>query len=384
MPKTHRFAYDQAIRMVGTHIVEVESIADLDTALAEPVAMIALLGKDEASCPVRLEDFVVRAKPLGIPVLVDAASEHIARPDPYLSRGADLVIYSGGKFLRGPQTSGLLLGREDLVRAAWRNASPHQAFARGMKVSKEDVIGVLTALEVWFERRDPAAELQRWNNDLTIIAGYLTAPGIHTDVIAPEGVVRVPRLRVSWQRDDVTGEQVRLRLLDVEPRIMLDDTAVKHNSFEIDPFGLQPNEAAQVGAGISAALRSPAPAMETTNFPRKINLSGTWDVEVSFLTGTRRHSVQLQQTGGTITGSQTSHQFAGPVTGSVDRDRVSLLFSMWNEGTMIAYQLDGAVNDGQIHGDVTFGSATHHHQGPLNLAQFGPGQFQARRIASAD
>ena len=83
----------------------------------------------------------------------------IEKPSPYLARGADMVIYSGGKFLRGPQTSGLLLGKKSLIQAAWRNASPHQAFARGMKVSKEDVIGVLAALEVWFEHRDPAEEL---------------------------------------------------------------------------------------------------------------------------------------------------------------------------------------------------------------------------------
>ena len=126
---------------------------------------------------VRLEDLVARAKPRGIPVLVDAASEHIERPSPYLKRGADMVIYSGGKFLRGPQTSGLLLGRKDLIQAAWRNASPHQAFARGMKVSKEDVIGVLAALEVWFEHRDPAVELARWNADLDDIAGRADAAG---------------------------------------------------------------------------------------------------------------------------------------------------------------------------------------------------------------
>jgi seryl-tRNA(Sec) selenium transferase len=381
MPRTHRFAYDQAIRMVGTHIVEVESIADLDAALVEPVAMIALLGKDEASFPVRLEDFVARAKPLGIPILVDAASEHMTRPDAYLSRGADLVIYSGGKFLRGPQTSGLLLGRKDLVQAAWCNASPHQAFARGMKVSKEDVIGVLTALEIWFERRDPAAGLRRWNNDLAIIADCLLVPDVSTEVIGPKGVVRVPRLRVSWQRDDLTGEQVRLRLLNGEPRIMLDDMAIKRNSLEIDPFGLQPSEADQVGRAIAAALRSPAAARETTVSVSKMDVSGTWDVEVSFLTGKRRHSMQLQQNAGTINGSQSSYQFAGPVTGNIDGDRVNLLFSMWYEGTMIAYQLDGAIKDGQIYGDVTLGSATHHNQGPINLAQFGPGRFQATRTA---
>jgi D-glucosaminate-6-phosphate ammonia-lyase len=381
MPKSHRFAYDQAIRMVGTHIIEVESSAGLDAALAEPVAMIALLGKDEASFPVRLEEFVARAKPLGIPVLVDAASEHIARPDPYLTRGADLVIYSGGKFLRGPQTSGLLLGRKDLVQAAWLNASPHQAFARGMKVSKEDVIGVLAALEIWFEQRDPAAELQRWNDDLAVIAGHLATAGIGTEIIGPKGVVRVPRLRVSWQRDDLTGEQVRLQLLDGEPRIMLDDMAVKRNSFEIDPFGLQPGEADQVGKAIAAALQIPAAAKGPAAPVSTMDVSGSWDIEVAFLTGKRKHSVQLAQKAGTVTGSQMSHQFEGPVTGNVDGEKVMLLFSMWYEGTMIAYQFDGAISDGQIHGNVTLGSATDHHQGPINLSQFGPGRFQATRTS---
>src|SRR6185295_19130056 len=98
------------------------------------VALVVLLGKQEHLSSVRLEEIASVCKPRGIPVLVDAASEHIERPSPYLKRGADMVIYSGGKFLRGPQTSGLLLGRKDLIQAAWRNASPHQAFARGMKV----------------------------------------------------------------------------------------------------------------------------------------------------------------------------------------------------------------------------------------------------------
>jgi hypothetical protein len=164
---------------------------------------------------------------------------------------------------------------------------------------------------------------------------------------------------------------------------MLDDMAVKRNSFEIDPFGLQPGEADQVGRGIAAAFRSPAAAKGATATVSKIDVSGTWNVEVSFLTGKRRHSMQLQQNFGTINGSQSSYQFAGPVTGNVDGDRVNLLFSMWYEGTMIAYQLNGAINDGQIDGDVTLGSATHHHQGPINLAQFGPGRFQATRMTSA-
>src|SRR6185437_8787904 len=177
MLKNQRFSYDQSIRMVGTHIVEVETMADLDAALAEPVAMIAVLGTHEDQAQVRLEDLVARAKPRGIPVLVDAASEHIEKPSPYLKRGADMVIYSGGKFLRGPQTSGLLLGDKRLVQAAWRNGSPHQALGRPMKVSKEDIIGVIAALEYWFGERDETAERRKWDDDLAAVAARVAELG---------------------------------------------------------------------------------------------------------------------------------------------------------------------------------------------------------------
>jgi L-seryl-tRNA(Ser) seleniumtransferase len=159
IPKGQRFAYDHAIRMTGAKIVEIASreelIAEFDSGL---VAMVCLLGTNEAKAGVRLEEIAELARPRRIPILVDAASEHIKRPDPWLGRGANMVIYSGGKFLRGPQTTGLLLGDKDIVRAAWSNASPHQGLGRPMKVSKEDVIGIVTAVEIWFGERDHEGE----------------------------------------------------------------------------------------------------------------------------------------------------------------------------------------------------------------------------------
>ena len=248
LPKNQRFAYDQAIRMVGAHIVEIDSVADLEAALREPVAMVAILGTNEEFSKVRLEEIVARVKPLGIPILVDAASEHLQRPSPWLQRGADMVIYSGGKFLRGPQTSGLLLGNKNLVQAAWRNASPHQAFGRPMKVSKEDVIGVLVAVEYWLNERDEAAELRHWHEDLQEIARRVAAvPGVGSEVIEPKGVVRVPVLRVKWEGIALDGMGLRQRLLDGSPRIMTDDTSATANSLAIDPFQFSPGEAAEVG-----------------------------------------------------------------------------------------------------------------------------------------
>ena len=381
--KNQRFSYDQAVRMVGTHIVEIESIAELDEALKEPVAMILVLGNQDAESAVKLEDFVERAKPRGIPVLVDAASEHIEKPSPYLKRGADMVIYSGGKFLRGPQTSGLLLGREDLIQAAWRNASPHQGFARGMKVSKEDVIGVLAALEVWFEHRDPAVELKRWSDDCATIASRLTMPGVTAKVIPPHGVVKVPRLVVSWDnaKFPFDGETLRLRVLDGEPRVMLDDMSTTANAVEVDPFGLQPGEADQVGRAIAAALAIPTAAKPAAPAP-KIDISGAWDVQVSFMHGARSHRLTLQQQGGAITGSQTSQQFEGPVTGSLSADGVHLEFRTRYEGATIFYSLDGDIADGQMKGTVELGTGSDHHQGPINKSQFGTGAFQAVRAGA--
>src|ERR1700688_4309809 len=100
IPRQQRFAYDQAVRMIGCPIVEIDTRADLDRALLEPVALVVLLGKQEHLSEIRLEEIAAVVHPRGIPIMVDAASEHIERPSPWLRRGAGLGIYSGGKVLR--------------------------------------------------------------------------------------------------------------------------------------------------------------------------------------------------------------------------------------------------------------------------------------------
>lgn len=382
MLRNQRFAYDQSIRAVGTHIIEIETIADLESALEQPIAMIAVLGTHEDASAVRLEDIIPRARARSIPVLVDAASEHIARPSPWLQRGVDMVIYSGGKFLRGPQTSGLLLGRKNLVQAAWANASPHQGFARGMKVSKEDVIGVLAALEVWFEERDPATELRRWNDDLNQIASNLRLPGVTTRVIEPKGVVLVPRLEVSWDAPHaLTGEDLRLRLLQNDPRIMLDDMSTGANSVQIDPFGLQPGEAQQVGEAIARALQQPTQRGTEPARPPAFDLSGKWRVTVRFLHGDRVHDLSLHQDGTRLTGEQNSDGFAGPVTGEITGQTVSLTMRARYEGSTISFHLTGEATGNSMHGQAVLGSMTDHHQGPINLGQFGNAAWEAVRAA---
>ena len=383
IPRTQRFAYDQAVRMIGCHIVEIETREELDQALAEPVAMVVLLGKQEHLCPVRLEEFAAIMKPRGIPIMVDAASEHLERPSPWLARGADLVIYSGGKFLRGPQTSGLLLGAKRLVEAAWRNASPHQALGRPMKVSKEDVVGVLAAVEYWFEERDRGAEQRKWYDDLAVVAERVgRMPGAASEVIEPVGVDLVPRLRVTWDRAEypIDGLGLRRRALDSEPRVMLDDNSATENTIEIDPFQLQPGEAAQVGDAISAVLAAARRGAADQMSGAAVEVGGEWDMRVDFLHGARTHRLSIEQRGSGLVGHQRSAGFEGPVSGSVRGDAVRLAFTARYEGSTISYLFDGAVHDGRMSGTALLGAASDQNDGIVNKSQFGAGSWRADRV----
>jgi L-seryl-tRNA(Ser) seleniumtransferase len=384
IPRQQRFAYDQAVRMCGCPIVEIETRADLDRALEEPVALVVLLGKQEHLTSVRLEEIAAVCRPRGIPIMVDAASEHIERPSPWLVRGADLVIYSGGKFLRGPQTSGLLLGSKKLVAAAWRNGSPHQALGRPMKVSKEDIIGVLAALEHWFGERDAAAEGAKWDEDCTTIAARVAQiPGVSSEIVAPAGVDRVPRLKIVWDREryPLDGLGLRGRVLDGEPRVMLDDNSATENSIAVDPFQLQPGEAAQVGDAVVAALLVSAQAEPMPARAPALTVAGNWELQVDLLHGARVHRLDLEQRGATLAGHQRSAQFDGPIRGALDGDVVRFTFGGRYEAATISFHFEGTVADGAMSGTVELGAASDQNAGIVNRSQFGTGEWRAKRVA---
>ena len=371
--------------MIGCHLVEIETREDLDRALAEPVAMVVLLGKQEHLGSLRLEEIAAVVKPRGIPIMVDAASEHLERPSPWLVRGADLVVYSGGKFLRGPQTSGLLLGSKRLVQAAWSNASPHQALGRPMKVSKEDIIGVLAAVEALVRGARPcgraaASGTTIWRSSPSGLA-RCTAPG--RELIEPSGVDRVPRLRVSWDRWQypLEGLALRQQVLDGEPRIMLDDNSATENSIAIDPFQLQPGEAAQVGDAIAAVLREASRHAPATARPPETEIAGDWELRIDFLQGSRLHRLNLEQRGPELAGRQHSTHFEGPVSGWLNGDQIQLSFTSRYEGSTICYFFDGEIRDGAMSGTAMLGAASDQNHGIVNRSQFGPGRWQASRVA---
>jgi seryl-tRNA(Sec) selenium transferase len=370
--------------MVGTHIVEVDSRAELEAALDERVAMIAILGKEEHTGAVRLEEIAALAKPRGIPIMVDAASEHPTLPIPWLVRGADLVIYSGGKFMRGPQTSGLLLGAKNLVQAAARNSAPHHAFGRPMKVSKEDVIGVLAALEYWLTERDAASESHRWQDEIDTIAGLVgRLPDITCEVTPPTELTPVPLLMIRWNQDRyaIDGVSLRQAMLDGTPRIIFDDRWAAGNHVGVDPFNFQPGEAAAVGRALVAALTAAGRKTPTRPAAPAIDIAGDWDVRVTFLHGVRTHRVHLDQTGGVLTGTHSSEGFNGAVSGRVEGDQVHLQLAAFFEGVTIVYALEGAPSGAGLSGTAVFGCSNGENAGVANRSQYGEGSWTANRSA---
>ena len=227
IPGHSRNVYDAAIRAVGVKIIEVETPEELQLAIGPKTAMIYIFAnaRNETG-PMTTEAIAKIAKPHNIPVLVDAAAEVLTIPSVHLQRGATLVAYSGGKIIRGPQSAGLLLGRKDLVQAAWVHSAPHHGYARAMKVGREEVVGMVTAVESWV-KRDHDAEWKAWVARGELIAGRVgKIPGVTATVrrdAGPGRGNRSPGVTIRWDAAElgITGAEVTDILYTTEPRIAL-------------------------------------------------------------------------------------------------------------------------------------------------------------------
>jgi len=193
-----RSAFDSAIRLTGAKLVLVYSLEELAQAINENTAMIYTTDLGD-----KLEKELSIAKEHKIPMLLDDAAgiPPVDNAKLYARMGIDLYCFSGGKGLRGPQCSGLLLGRKDLIEAALLNCSPREgAICRPMKVGKEEVIGCLTALETWL-KLDEKKLYAEWNDRLDRIRKLVeTVPGVKTDTYIPDDGNRYPTLRISWDQ----------------------------------------------------------------------------------------------------------------------------------------------------------------------------------------
>lgn len=242
--KAHRFAYDHAIRNTGVRLVEVTSRADLERSISEKTAAMFFLNFANNKGEIRDAEFVEIGKKAGIPTFNDCAAdvhppENISK---WVKMGFDLVCFSGGKALMGPQSSGLLLGRQDLIAAARANNSPASStIGRGMKVNKEEMLGMLVALESFLER-DHAREWQGWERSAKLIMDSITAvPGVKAEMYLPEIFNRWPHIRVTWDeaRIGVKPADLIKRLRAGEPSIVI---LLVENALDIGVITLKPGQ----------------------------------------------------------------------------------------------------------------------------------------------
>ena len=194
-----RSAFDSAIRLTGAKLVLVDKPDDIANAITPNTAMIYTTDLKE-----KLDREAAIAKQHNVPMLLDDAAgiPPIDNIKLYAKMKLDLYTFSGGKGLRGPQCSGVLLGRKDLIEAAVRNSCPYEgAVCRPMKVGKEEVIGCLTAIETWLNT-DSKKLYDQWNARVDRIAKLVnTVPGVQTEIYIPDDGNRYPTLRVSWDQE---------------------------------------------------------------------------------------------------------------------------------------------------------------------------------------
>jgi len=293
VPRTHRTGYDHAYRVAGAELVDVGAndahlgtgsenteLWEIDAAIGEDTAAVAYVQKSYTGPP--LEAVVEVAHDNGVPVIVDAAAElpPVENLERFIDLGVDLVAFSGGKAIRGPQTTGILAGRDDLIRsaalqhldmhaaeAAWVPPEgvvdteelpgvPRQGIGRGMKVGKEELVGLLRALELFVEE-DHEARKAEWRERAERIAAALDEePALSTSVTAAEKTDVAPTVPVSVDEDEapVTAAELVRGLREERPRIFVGADELDEARFTINPMCLPDERVEYVLERIRARL----------------------------------------------------------------------------------------------------------------------------------
>ncbi|MBI3207337.1 MAG: aminotransferase class V-fold PLP-dependent enzyme [Candidatus Solibacter usitatus] len=257
--KEHRYGYDHAVRAVGVKMIEIETVAEFERAVNPRTAMMLFFNDADPRGKINAEEWVRLGRKHGVPTFNDAAADvpPVENFYKYLKMGFDLVTFSGGKGIRGPQSAGLLLGRKDLIEAARLNTSPYSdTVGRGCKVNKEELLGMLIALEV-FIKKDQTAEMKEFERRVKHIADAVRAvPSIKTEVKVPPIANHVPHLHIGWDQSKITVREVVRKLRDGDPSIEV--VPGSREELIINPWMAQPGETEIVAKRIRDILSGKA------------------------------------------------------------------------------------------------------------------------------
>jgi L-seryl-tRNA(Ser) seleniumtransferase len=240
--RRHRYAFDQQIRATGVKLVEVDSRDDLRRAVNEKTALMFFTNYLNGEGQVKVDEFARLALEYHIPSFNDAAADTppVSRLWEYNQMGYAMVAFSGGKAIRGPQCAGLLLGRKDLIASALLNTCPHEdTLGRSMKVGKEEIVGMVKALELYLAADHDALMREWWARLDTVAAELKNVPGVSTSVHVPEIANVVPHMQINWdpRRISLTPNQAAELLRNSKPSIVLgsNEYGLSLASFQLRP-----------------------------------------------------------------------------------------------------------------------------------------------------
>ncbi len=365
IPRHSRNPYDFGVRMTGAEIVEVDSEEELRKAIGKRTAMIYILSSPAAEKgPLSILNVCSIGKEAGIPVFVDAAAEEPLNPNIHIQHGATLVGYSGGKCMRGPQSSGMLIGQKDLCRAAYFQAAPHHNYGRACKCSKEEIMGLLAAVRQWY-KRDHAAEQKMWRGWLQHIEARVKAvPSVTTTYQEAEDLSNnAPVLMIHWDASKVgiTGTELVARLDAGSPRILVlggSGSRPDHmeSSIGIMPYMMDPGEDAIVADAIFNILTHPG-HYEDPVVPAGSPASahGKWAVSIDYLRGAGEQHFTLEQSGNDVTGEQAGELYKAKLKGTIHAGQIELKSAMPVSGNTIEWTFRGEVAGNSMSGSVHMG-----------------------------
>ena len=260
--KSHRNPFDHQLRSTGIKLIEIETADELRGAVNERTAMMHFSNFANAAGQIKVDEWVKLAKQYNIPCMNDAAADTppVSHLWDYTNMGYDLVTFSGGKAIRGPQCAGLLIGRKEMVANALLNNSPHEdTIGRSQKVGKEEIIGMVKALEL-FLAEDHDALAREWQARLELISGEISkVPGVSTSFFVPDIANHVPHMRITWDESHIslTPEQAAKLLRSSKPSIAI-SSGEGQPGLSMNSFMLQPGEDKIVAVRLSTLLREHA------------------------------------------------------------------------------------------------------------------------------
>jgi L-seryl-tRNA(Ser) seleniumtransferase len=256
--KSHRNPFDHQLRNTGAKLVVVETREDVKKAINPQTAMMHFSNFANASGQIKVDEWVKLAHENNLPAFIDAAADTppVSNLWNFAKMGYDLIAFSGGKAIRGPQCAGLLIGKKELVANALLNNSPHEdVIGRSQKVGKEEIVGMVKALEIYLNEDHAAIEKEWWRRLDAISSEVTRVPGVTTSYHVPDVANHVPHMNIFWdpRKISLSSRDAAKAMREGKPSVVIGGS---ENGLGMSSFMLKPGEEKIIAARLVELFKS--------------------------------------------------------------------------------------------------------------------------------